>query len=253
MNLPKINYKWFLGMLLFLGMLFYLISLFWTNGTVSTPKESVDYYIVSFAREDLSEQKVLETFGRPSVIGVTDLAYRLKLSKEKLAEFKDLNLSYTILPSDFFTTSSGYALWKVEFHPPLYNSKIQSIANYGTIVQENSDRTYLIWTNEAHAQSISSLGAVKNISSYLVYEKVDINLNSRLLEENFTAKLKVLVADNDIESIKNAVLSYGIKIIEEEDTLVIDDSFSTVVLNVELDFDSMKTALVSFPQLISVY
>ena len=93
---------------------------------------------------------------------------------------------------------------------------------------------------------------MKSIVPYLAYEKVSIDLNSRLKENEFGTALNVLVTNNNLEAIKSAVEDYGMKIVEQEDALFIDESLSTVVLNVETNFDELNKLLTTFPVLITI-
>ena len=260
MNLGALNLKKFFKLifslilaLLLIALVFFLINKFSNKKVVLVDNKPPEFYIISFSRRDLSEQKVLATFGRPSVIGLSDNAYRLKLGAEKFSEFQGLNIKYTVLPSDFVMTKNGFGLWKVEFVPPVYNSKVQSIANYGAIVQKNKDDSYLVWAYKDDEAAIDSLDTVEKVTGYFSDEKIDINLNSRLVDEKFNAKVKMLVINNDIEFIKNLLQSYGVNIIEEEGSSVIDSSLSTIVLNTNMNLDILKKITTSIPQLISVY
>ena len=133
----------FFLLVIFVSLVIYIVSLFFGPQIISVPEAVVDSHVISFARSDLSEREVLAKFGRSTVVGVSDTAYRLKLNNDQFAQFKALNLSYTELPSQFLVSRNGYSIWRVEFYPPVYNSKVQSIANYGSIIKENKDKIIL--------------------------------------------------------------------------------------------------------------
>lgn len=216
----------------------------------SKPRE---VFVVLFSRQAMSEQKVLETYGRGSVIDVSDISYRLKLNPSQYEQFKSsATFKYTLLSNDYPITNDGLSIWRVRFHSPVYSSKVQTVANYGSIVEQLKDGSYLVWTTSPEAEKIKSLDIVESINPYLAYEKVGIDLSQEILKDKVNVDIAVLVIDNDIEAIKTAVRKYGIQIIEQENTKVLDDSLAVVTLTSEANQTTILNALSGLAQIISV-
>lgn len=236
--------------LLFIGLVIYrLLS---TGDSHQSTRENRETYVVLLSRQALSEQEVLGAYGRNAVLEVSDYSYRLRLNTEQYAKFANSGIKYTLLSNSYPISRNGNSIWKIKIIPPVYNSKVQLVANYGTIIEELPDMSYLVWTNKEGVSKIDNLEVVDIVAEYLAYERVSIDLNNRLNEDDFTADINVLVVNNDIESIKNTLRNYGVNIIEEEAALLIDSSLSTVVLNTRMNYEILDKALSSFPQIISV-
>jgi hypothetical protein len=233
----------------------FIYWIFFRSKVLVVEKEGPKQYIVALGRKDLSEDAVLKAFSRNSVLGVSDSSYRLKLNEAQYNQFKNLNLSHTVLPDVFLIDKNGMAIWKVKFYQPVYPTKVQLIANYGRIIKEEIDneQSVLIWTNQEGAQKISDLDIVSSVTGYTADERVAVDLGSKLTADPINIKLNILIIDNNLESIKKQIISFGSKIIEDDGSILIDASLSSVVLNVETDYKGLENLLVSFPQLIYVY
>jgi hypothetical protein len=233
---------------------FYIYERFFKQGPAmvedNKPRE---VFVVIFSRQAMSEQDVLKTYGRGAVLDVSDISYRLKLNPTQYESFKSsVNFKYTLLSNDYPLTNQGLSIWKVTFHAPVYSSKVQTVANYGSIIEELKDGSYLVWTTSSEAEKIKGLDIVESINPYLVYEKIGIDMSQKLITDKFDADISVLVIDNDLEAIKSAVRKYGIHIVEEENTMIIDDALAVAVLHSEVNQTTLLNALSGLAQIISV-
>lgn len=232
---------------------FAIYQIFFSKQETVITKVEVNTNVVIVLRKDISEQDVLDTFKKASVLGVSDTSYRLILDNEQFQILKDMNIPYSVLPINFPQTRDGFGIYKVEFYPPVYNSKAQSVANYGTLIQENRDFSYLVWANKSKIGQIKNLEVVQGITPFSAFNKVNLELGGTLLKESFNANIKILVISNNIENTKNVIKKYGININDQEEAFVINGNLSTVVLNVNMTTEDMYKLLSDVPQLISIY
>lgn len=243
----------FILVLSLVGVGFYLYWL--SRGAISesTPRVYDIDRVVQISRQNISDQDVIKYFGVTKILSVNDNFFRLKITKTDYSKLESLSIPFSDLPYDHSIASDGQGIWIVEIVEPVYNSKVQALANFGTIVSPFEKNSFLIWTNRSRLDEIRNLGVVKSLTPYYSYQRISEAVAEDLHSvDRASAQMKILTNNANLASLKSSIESRGVKVGNESQTTFLAAFLELVVFNIEFSSDQVSQLLSQYPQIVSL-
>ena len=208
--------------------------------------------VVQISSDYISQQKIIEMFGVNSVIYVSDKHYRLKFDETGLEKLSQSNYPYVELPFTHSLTSDGFGIWKVEIIEPIYDQKVQSLANYGTIIG-SYDNSILIWASRDSIEDIINLPDISLVHPFYNYEKLSPEVVSESFEaKKINASIFLLIDNKNIELVKDRMNDLNMRIIDETESSYLSQTLESITITTEFYYSNLNRILEAFPQIVNI-